>query len=446
MSPVKRFRRLRRTEIGGLGADAFYVAIWQGSTSAADLVQVALIANMLGLSEYGRYALVVACVAVVGEFFKLRVGYAATSFGTEAMANDKRRAVGVFQLTFLTDLASGVTGFVVIAILAPLVGASLIGGESSEALLIIGAFGLIASSPDMTFTSILRIMDRFRLVALYSAAIEAGRVALVLGGLLLFDSLVAVVAAVVIGKLARGVASAWVATTVFHRSSGEVRLSRPSIDRIPSDSRSRMYRMMMHTNFVGYGRLAQVQLPTILLGSLVGAKETGIYKLGLAVAGIIGKLADPASAALMPRFSRLWTDEKVGAMRRLIRQTSLISVPTMVVALAVIIPLREPILELLGGGDSTGEAATVLVITAAAQGLYGAVFWNRTLLFAAQRAGVVSAAVCGAAALQILAVVLLVPEYGAVGAAWAMLGSQIVVHIVLTTFALRTLREAEAPA
>ena len=436
-------RRLRRSQVGALAGDSFYVAIWQGSASIADLAQVALVAHLLGLSEYGRLALVVACVAVVGEFFKLRVGYAATAFGAEAIRGDSHRAAGVFQLTFLVDLVSGIAGFLVVLALAPLVGSDLTGGGGNEHLLVIAALGLIASSPDMTFTSILRLLDRFRLVALYSAVIELGRVVLVLVGLLVFESLTAVVVAVVLGKLVRGVASALVAGRVFHRAHPEARLTRRAMNRIPPQERREMYRMMMHTNFVGYGRLAQVHLPTLLLGGLVGTRETGIYKLGLSAAAPVGRLADPASAALMPRFSRLWADHRLSDVRRLIRQVSLISIPTMLVALAVLLPLREPILELLGAGESVADAAGVLIVAATAQALYGAVFWNRTLLFAARRAGIVSAVVCSAAAVQIALVLALVPSEGAIGAAWAMLASQLVVNVCLSIAALRTLRREE---
>ncbi len=388
----KRHDRSERSEFGGLAGDASYVAIWQGSTTIADLVQVGLITHILGLDQYGQLALVIAFVTLIGEFFRVRVGYAATSFGSEMIVRDPWAAVGLFQITFLVDLATDVFGFLVIVAVAPMLGSGITGGNYE--LVIIGGLALIASSPDETFTAILRLLDRFKLIAIYSAVAELSRVVLVLLGLLLFHSLVAVLVALVLARLVRSTASMLIGASVLRRSVTNVRLARPAFSRLDRRTRREILGMMLHTNFVGYGRVVQVQVPTLLLGGLVGTTETAIYKLGMAGASFLGKLADPASSALMPRFSRMWADRRFSEIRQLIRQTSRLSVPTMFVAFVILVVLRIPFLELLGAGDSTSSAATVLVIGAAAQGLYGAVFWNRSLLFAAKKARHVSVIVC----------------------------------------------------
>src|SRR5204863_1253049 len=87
----------RRGELGGLAADSVYVAVWQGATSLADLAQIALIAHVLGLDQYGRFAVVVSFVILVSQFFDVRVGVAATTLGARELNRDPRRAAGVFQ-------------------------------------------------------------------------------------------------------------------------------------------------------------------------------------------------------------------------------------------------------------------------------------------------------------------------------------------------------------
>ena len=103
-----------------------------------------------------------------------------------------------------------------------------------------------------------------------------------------------------------------------------------------------MVAMTMHTSVVSYARITQVQLPTLVLGSLTGATQVGIYKIGMAAAVAIGKLSDPAYVAFLRCFTRLWSGERREEARRMIRQSSLIAAPLMAAAFVVLVLLRDP--------------------------------------------------------------------------------------------------------
>jgi O-antigen/teichoic acid export membrane protein len=440
------FRRLRRSEIAALSGDAFYVSVWQGSSAAAELVQIALITHVLGLESYGRFALVLACVAFVDGFVKVRVGYTAIAFGASALARDKREAAGLFQLTFLIDVLTGVAGFLIVIVLAPFVGSDLTGGAGTT-LIILASLTLLAGGPEETCSSVLRLLDRFRLVAIYSTGMEVVRIGLVVGALVVYESLAAVLVAIVVAKLGRAVLGTVVTVRTFNRAAGgEARLTVPSLRHIRDDERRPMLRMMFHTNFISYCRAAQNQLPTLLLGSLAGLTETAIYKLGTAAAAGLAKVIDPASAALLPRLARYWAAGRVRDVRRLIRNASLISVPSMVLLLTVIVVFQEPILELLGGREAAKSAGPVLILAGVSGALYGAVFWHSTVLYTARQAGIISVTTLATTVLHIAVLLVLVPSYGAIGAAIALLGARIFGNVVLTTIALRTLSREELTA
>ena len=112
-------RRRLHGEAGGLAKDTVYVGIWQGATTAADFAQIPLLTYFLGLEAYGQFALVIAAVTFVGQFLNPRVGIAAVTHGSKAWARHPREAAGVFQLTFLIDLATGMLAFVVVLGIAP---------------------------------------------------------------------------------------------------------------------------------------------------------------------------------------------------------------------------------------------------------------------------------------------------------------------------------------
>lgn len=435
---ILRDRPWRGSELAGLAGDSFYVGIWQAAMSVADLVQLALIAHLLGLTEVGRLALVMSFVALVGRFFDVRVGTASTTFGARRLhANDARGAAGVFQLSYLVDATTGVLSLVIVAALAPVVGPHLIQGDGTK-LILLFALTLLVSTVDDTSITILRVLDRFRLIAAYTVCLQGLRIAFVVAALLVSRSLTAVLVSLLAYDLVGAVVNAFMAARVFRRSCG-FSLRAPALGAFRE--KRPMLRMMFHTNLVSYARLAQVQLPTLLVGTLSGATQAGVYKIGTAAGLMVGRLADPAYSALLPRLSRLWAAERRAEIRRLIDRATLIATSAMALALIFMIALRQPVLELIGGHAAL-VAATVLVLTAVAQAVDGALFWNVGVLFAAGRSRSVSLIVIGGAVLQLGLLVPLTVLFDANGAAIAFCVTMITTNLVLAASAMRVLAGA----
>ncbi len=423
----------RRGELGGLAADSLYVAVWQGATSLADLAQIALIAHVLGLDQYGKFAVVVAFVMLVTAFFDVRVGVAATTLGAREL-RDPRRAAGIFQLSYLIDAVTGLLGFAVVVALSFVVGPGLVGGNGTL-LIVLFAIGVLASTLEDSSLAVLRLLDRYRLVATYTVGLEAARVALVAGALLFSKGLVPVILALVAQKMLVTVVQVATAASSFRAAIGRPLLRESALDAV-TDTRRQMITTVLHTNVVSYARLAQTQLPTVVLGAISGTVQAGLYRIGMAAAAAVGRLADPAYAALLPRLSRLFAAGRQDSVKRLIERASLISVPVMVVALTAVLLLRDPILQLLGGQAAT-DAAPVLAAGAVAFAINGAVFWNVGVLFAAGRARTVSLVAVITAATQAALLVPLVLALDAKGAALSFLVSMALANLLMTAVALR---------
>ena len=142
----------------------------------------------------------------------------------------------------------------------------------------------------------------------------------------------------------------------------------------------------------------------------------------------------------------MWAAGRLSELRKMIFRASLISGAAMGVAFLAIVIFQNPILRFLGGGPEGEAAGTVLIIGAATQALYGLVFWHSTLLFASDNTGPMSVVNVVAAIVHILSLLVLVPSFGATGAAWALLASQGLINVSLTTLALRAMRSATAEA
>ena len=431
--------RLRESEIGRLFGDSIYAAIWQGSTSVADLVQIVLITHALGLEEYGRLALAIAFVVLVGQLFDLRVGVATTIIGAEQLHRDDRRAAGVFQLSYVVDAGTGVLGFATVAVLAPFVGPALL-GDGGTVLIILYALVLLAQTVDESSFTILRLLDRFRLIAVYTVALEASRVALVAGALAVYGTVTSVAIALVVHRALAGAAAAVAAARMFRQATG-VPLTQPALAKAHAD-RPRLLRTMLHTNVVSYARLAQTQLPTVLVGAVAGATQAGVYKVGMAAAVTVGRLADPAYAALLPRLARLWSAGRRSEIRKLVKRLSTVAVPAVLVLAGALILLRTPVLDALGGAEAGADAGPVLIFGTLAHAVNAALLWNIPMLYAAGRAHVVSRLAVAATVVQVVTLIPLVDAYEASGAALSLLLSMLLLNVGATFQALTALREA----
>jgi O-antigen/teichoic acid export membrane protein len=431
-----RLVAMRAGELGGLAGDSAYSAMWQGAVSIADVAQIALVTHLLGLAAYGRLALVMSIVVLVGQFFDVRVGTAETTFGAERIeSRDWEGAAGVFRFGYSIDALTGVLGFVVVACAAPLVGPSLIGSGGTELILLYG-LTLLVSTVDDSSATVLRLLGRFRLLAGYMAGLEAARVAAVGIALGIDRSLSSVLVALVLYDIAGALVNFVVANHAFSRASGRLFLGQSSE---PFIEKRAMFRTIFHTNVVSYARIAQVQLPTLLLGALTSTSQVGLYKVGTAAGAIVGRVIDPVYAAVLPRLSRLWSTRKRREIACLLRDATPIAAGVVGVTFLLLVIFRSPVLRLIGGSDAVA-AAPVLVLVGAGYAVSGIFFWNTSLLFAAGRSGIVSLVALSSAVIQVVLLVPLTIAFEATGAALALCVSLVVSNLLASALAVRALR------
>jgi O-antigen/teichoic acid export membrane protein len=436
-------RALRRGELGGLIGDSAWVGVSQGAMAVVQLIQIALVTHLLGLSSYGQLALTVSVVSLVGRFFDLRVGTVVTVFASERMRTDVAAARGVAQFGFGASIVLGALSAVAVAIVALVVGDSLI-GDNGALLLMAYGLTLVTGAFQDPGVALLRLLDRFRLVAIYTAALALVRLVFVTIALVVFGSLLAVVLALVIVDGLTSIVELWAAARVFRHESGVSMFERGA--RETAGERRRMLRMMWHTNLVAYGGIAQAQLPDLMIGVIAGTTELGIYKVGMAFATGLASLVQPLYNSVLPRLSRLWNAGRSAEMRQLIRHVSYITVPAMaLLALLVAWPLQTPLVRALGGEEAVaGGAGTVLVFGVIARGFGSALFWNISVLWATGRSRAAAWIQVACAALQFALLLVLIGPMGAVGAALALCISNLILNIADTLVAVRAMNAPPA--
>jgi O-antigen/teichoic acid export membrane protein len=425
------------SETRGLARDSFLLELASAASTIALIGQLAMITHSLGLQAYGIFALVVSVVSLVSRFFDAPVAYTSIAFGADKVDTNPRMLAGVFQFGYLVSLVTGTAGFLTVVAVAPFVGPRLI-GEDGPLLLILFAITLVMSTVDVASLSLLRVLDRFDVTLWYTIAREVSRLALVGGALVLFHSVLAVVVALVIHDALTAAMGVVLAAVFLRRRSG-VSIFQPSLSYV-SGLRRRMLGMIFHTNVVSYGRLVETQAPTLLLGAFAGPEQVAILKIGQAAGSALARVTDPAWQALIPRAARLWSKGALTELRKMLLHATYLSVPIMAVIAAVVIAFRDTILGIIAGPEAL-QATTVLILACLAQVINGGIFWNLPLLYACKRAKTAARIYLVTLAILAPTLVIFTREWGATGAAIALLMSTALVNGAATFLAVRLIRQ-----
>ena len=434
---ARRLGRRLHPEARGFARDSALLSVASGVAMAGYMTQIALVTRWLGIEEYGVLALAAAFTDIVSRVFDVRVGETVIAFGAERLDREPRAAAGVFRFGYAIDFGAGAIGFLLVAALAPFAGDRL-AGDAGPLVFFLYGLVLLATTVETTSLAILRMHGRFGWILRLTVLREILRVGSIVLALAVFGTLAAVIVALILLETLVGGLAVVLAARAFAARTG-IRLASRTREPLAGVRRA-MLRMMFHANLIGYAKIVPAQGPTMLLGALRDPAEVGIFKIGMAVASAVGKPADPAWAAVMPRLARLRADRLAAEALRLVRQSSLVLFAVIAIPAAVAVALRGPILELFGGTEARAAGA-VLVLACIGRLVNGTLFWNTPVLYAYKRAGVASRIFLTNLVVFAPLLVVLTTRWGATGAAAAGLVWTVLNNAALAVAAIRAIRE-----
>ena len=399
--------------------------------------QIALITHLLGLYEYGVFVIVVSTVDVVARLFDFQVGQMTTAFAADSLRTDERRTIGIAQFSYLIDISAGVVGFLMIVAIAPFAAEHLLEGESWW-LFVLYALIMLATTTETTSIALLQLSGRFGGILRLTVIREIMRLTFVLVALLVFDTIASVIIGLVVMEAVMAVLWTFAANGAMREQTGGLGLTHRCLA-ATRGKRKEMARMVLHTNVISYIKVLAAQAPTLLVGAMRTPADAGLFKIGTSVAAIVGKPADPAWAAVLPRLAKLRAAGRPTEMRALIRQASLGAFLLISAMGLVAVVFREPLLRIVGGTAALA-AGTVLTLSVLARIVNGTLFWNSPLLYALKRASTASRIFVAVSVVFVPVLVVFVDRWGANGAAGALLFWNVVVNTGLTIAALRAMR------
>lgn len=439
-----RVKRRLDPQTRGFARDTLKLSVGTVVVVVGYATQIALITHFLGLGVFGVFSIVVSFVDLIGRLFNFQTGQMTMAFAADTLRSDSRRTFGIAQFAYVIDGVAGVLAFLVVCAAAPFAATALLGATDYGAgLFILYSVIMLLTTAEPTSIALLQLSGRFGMITRLTLIREALRFSLVLAALLITDSLYAVVAALVSMEAAMAVLWTTSATRAASTHLGGGSLWTPALD-ATKGMRRQMAGTVFHTNVISYVKILAAQGPTLLLGAMTSPVEVGAFKIGTSIGAIVGKLADPAWAAVLPRFAKLRAAGRRAEIRGLIRQTSLGALIATSALGIVAIVFRDPLLRLFGGEEALA-AAPVLVLAVVGRIVNSTLFWNSPLLYALKRAGTASAVFVGTSVVFTPVLVICTYSWGATGTAAALLFWTVAANAGLSIAAIRALRRVSPP-
>jgi len=385
-----------------------------GLASLASVIQVIVVARMLGVEEFGVYALVTAVTATVAGVVDSRSWEAAIQFVTRYLERgDSQRSKAVIKLCYVVDAVTGLAAFFALVALAELASRLLVKDASAASFIRIFAFSLVLSIPLGTSSAILRIGNQFSAIAFHSAGLAGLRLIGALGTWAAGGGLQVLlwtqVFAIGIGALAMLAMSRTV--TKQHNLTG---WTAAQIRDLKGDF-GEIGRFLGATNLGALLKLIQRRLDVLLTGYYLSPTAVGYLHLARQITNLMVLPVTPMTTASYPEFARLWHANRAEELRALVRRLSMMSAGIAMVTLLGVWALSPVVIRMTVGLEYL-PAVPVLYWFAAGVALAVATTFAHPLLLATGRAASSTVAIAIGATGQAVALTLLLPAYGVVAA------------------------------
>lgn len=378
-----------------------------------------IMARALGPAALGLLALVESYVRLVDLIFRLEPWQAVIRYGVRWQeARDEAAFVRLIKLSIMIDAAGGaLAGLVCIGaahFVAPLIG---LPPDQGPAYVYLVAAGLFFSFRP-TATAVLRIYDRFDLLARVDVAAAVIRFVLTLAAWQAGWGLWGFAAILLVQSLMDGLASFVLALRLL-RQRGVHGIAaadwRRGLEENPG-----FLRFLWNSNVNVILRQSVNRLDVLAVGALLDLRAVGFYQLGKRVMNRANRLAGPLRQVVYPELSRLWARGKFGRFNRLVAAMCLsILAVQLVIALPIMLHV-EFVIRVLFGPDYAGAGPVMTILLLSSIVFASGVILNPALLAMGRdrllvRATTISTVVFAAAFLP------LTRAYGVEGAAVANL-------------------------
>jgi len=412
---------------------------WRRSTTALGIYLSALLGfaativagRTLGLDDFGRFAIVMAAAGFLQTLLDLTVEEAVTKYGFRyATAERWGRLRRVFVRALMFKGAGAVLAGVALLALAPLA-QPVFGVEGLAAPLAIAAVLPLAQAPEGLAGTALILRGRYDVRSAFLALSMALRLgAIAIGAQAgVTETLAAIVVAQVVATAAVGVAGLAAFRRFPHAPAEPLGEDGPGI-------RSFVLQSSLATGVVSL----RTTLSPLLLGVVSTIGQVGAFRAALAPQQGFYSLSAPARMILLAEQTRDWERGEHAKVLAGIRRYSVAASAVMAVVVVPLLIWMPDLIRLAFGDEfrSAANAARIVLVAAVLQFVYG---WTKSFPVSIGRPNLRIVTHGVETLVLVPLVVVLGAEWGATGAAAAVLASTAVFCAYWTLLFLRVRRE-----
>lgn len=420
--------------------NTFWLLGGKGASGIFNALQIIIVARALGVKEYGLMVLVIAYVDILNKLFDFRVWETATKYiGTYLLNRQYEKVRAMVKLSYLIDISSGIIAFIIVIGLAKIANKLFINSTGAETYIYIYSLSLLIDTSNRTSDAILRVFDKFSVIAYTSSFVN-------------FFKLVTVSITLYLGFGIKGVLFAYILSSIvgliIRVASVSIYLNRMKIRkwwksniRTIKDQWREIGWFLGNTSLNGTLVMAgDNHLGILALGYFAGGQAAAYYKVAKSILKIIMEISNQFYLSIYPELVKMLSAETISkikeSLKYMTKKLLLITLPLTI----IIILFPETVLKIFYGKDYI-EASLALQIIAATVILSQPIFWANPLLLALGRAGVKNVINISSTMLYLLLLFSLVEDYTFVGAAWAYLGYHISITLLSLVFVKRYLKK-----
>jgi O-antigen/teichoic acid export membrane protein len=380
------------------------------------LASMALVARALGPAAFGILVMIEAYAYLVDLFVRIEPWHAVIRYGAEAL---ERRASQDFKrlikFATLIDLGGAALAAAIAIAAAPLAGRLL--GWSDATIDLARLFSLaIAVHLTATPTAVLRLFDRFGLLASRLVVLATLRLVLVAAVFLGGGGLLAFLLLSMLGQILESLIMLGMAWRELRaREYGDALLQpvRGVVGRHPG-----LWGFIWSSNVSLLFRKSTQHFDTLIVGGLIDPAAAGLYNVAKRLGGAVLKLGTPIQQAIYPDIARLWARGELTRFKKTVIQVGVVP-GTAAGLFLVLLSLEVDRLTALVVGESFRGASDLIVVQmlAATIFLFGVAL--RPAILSMGRHQHLLALAALATLLFYAWLVVSLPALGVLGASWA---------------------------
>ena len=416
-----------------------------GGKSASGIfaaIETIVVARMLGVSDYGLLTLVVAYISVLNMLFDFRVWETATKYiGTYLEQGEYNKTRSMIKLSYILDIGSGVVAFIIAILFAKLISTYIIHSPSAYIFIWIFSVSLFIDTANSTSDAILRVFDRFKIIAFINSFQRLFRLLVVAGLLYAGFGIKGVLYGFILASLLGFAIRMWIVIRTLKENSLESWF-RSDLRDVKEEWKGIAW-FLANTSFMATLKTSNEKyLGVMILGYFAGKDAVAFYKIASSVGSLVKRIVEPLHEAIYPELVKYTSSNALLNFRDMIKKSTkglmLIIVPITV----LIIIFADPIIRIVYGTQYL-PAANALRIFAAAVLIIRYTFWINPALLALHRPGLRTVLAVITTVVYLILMFILVPQYSYIGAAFAFLGYGVIRSVLAFKFFHDALKKIE---